>query len=181
MASFRKGPLFIGVAVALALWTLPMVADSGKPSDNGFHLDIGADKSADARDVGLPYYPGAWMRKEKDDDDAAAHIWAFAGAFGFKLAVAKLGSNDGKGHVADFYRRELARYGQVLDCSRAPRLEPRHDDHSDKLDCRDDNPGQGEIELKAGSKYEQHVVDIKPEGRGVAIDLVYVSLKGVKD
>ena len=180
MTTFRKGSLLIGASVALALWTLPMAADSGKPSDSGFHLDIGADKSADARDVGLPYYPGAWARKDNKDDDSAVNMWAFAGAFGFKLAIAKLGSNDPQGHIADFYRRELARYGQVLDCSRTPRLETRHD-NDDKLDCHDDHPAAGEVELKAGSKYEQHVVDIKPAGKGSDIDLVYVSLKGIHD
>lgn len=182
MTMLRSFSVLIGGVVALALWSLPMAADSwtDKPSDNGFHLDIGADKSVDARAVGLPYFPGSWPRKDNKDDDSAAHIWAMAGAFGFKLAVAKLAANADAPRVADFYRRELARYGKVIDCSRPGRLEMQHD-HDDGLDCHDDHPQPGEIELKAGDKYDQHIADIKPMGRGVSIDLVYVSLKGVQD
>jgi len=174
--SSRVAAMLGGAALALALTALPMMAGDG---DGGFHLDFGINKDVNARNLGLPMYPGSWPRKDKDDDDSAAHIWAMAGLFGFKLAVMKLGTHDDPGRVAMFYRNALSHYGAVIDCSKGSAMMGHHEpESSHRLDCHDDHPKPGEIELKAGFKDDMHVVDVKPNGHGSDIDLVYVSLKG---
>jgi hypothetical protein len=37
--------------------------------------------------------------------------------FGFKLAVMKMESNDAPEKIAEFYKKALAKYGAVLNCS----------------------------------------------------------------
>jgi len=85
------------------------------------------------------------------------------GAFGFKLVVLKLESGDAPKKVAAFYRKALAKYGPVLDCSNPPAT-PAGKDHAATLTCGDDKPDPGGQLFKAGSKEKQHLVSVKPSG-----------------
>jgi len=144
-----------------------------------FNLSIGASKTADARDVGLPIYPGARPHKDDADDDSAAHVWALFGDAGFKLTVVKLESGDSPGRIAPFYRQALARYGKVLDCSGGSLKAYSNGKNSSwQIECDDDHGKPGEVVLKAGTKGDQHIVDIKPNGSGGIIDLVHVEVRG---
>jgi hypothetical protein len=180
MQTLEFGKSILGAAIATGLLSLPIAAQAG---DNGknhdFNLSIGAGKSADARDVGLPTYPGARPHKDNADDDSAAHIWAVAGPFGLKVAVLKLESNDPPDKVAAFYRPALAKYGALLDCSANWHADGKH--ASGELNCDSDSSSRGEIVFKAGKDMDQHVVAIKPNGQGSIIDLVYVRLEGFGD
>jgi len=131
---------------------------------------------ASAKDVGLPIYPGARPRKEKEDDSTSAKFGLWGSSFAFKLAVLKLQSSDSPEKVAAFYKKALARYGTVLDCSVASSQSGDSEENapSKKLTCKDDKPKPGEIELKAGTKEKQHVVGIEPNGNGTVFELVYV-------
>ena len=168
--------ILFGATIA-ALLCLPLSAQAGDDGKTrNFNLNIGSSKTADARDVGLPFYPGARPHKDNADDDSAAHIWASAGQFGLKVAVVKLESDDPPGKVAAFYRPALSRYGALLDCSAGWHANGRN--ASGELDCSGDNPGHGELVLKAGKTSDLHVVDVKPNGHGSIVDLVYVRLDG---
>jgi len=131
---------------------------------------------ASAKDVGLPIYPGARPHKEKDDDSTSAKFGLWGGAFGFKLALVKLESSDSPQKVAAFYKKALAKYGTVLDCSTASSQTSDKDESesSKKLTCEDDKPKPGEMEFKAGTKEKQHIVGIEPNGTGTVFQLVYV-------
>ncbi|MGO9306443.1 MAG: hypothetical protein ACLP3R_22530, partial [Candidatus Korobacteraceae bacterium] len=122
---------------------------------------IVASKRAGAKDVGLPLYPGAREHKDKSEDSPAVKFGLWGGNSGFKLAVVKLESNDGSERVAAFYRKALAKYGKVLECGGSSKVTVGN---NDELGCEDDQPGSGEIVLKAGTKQEQHVVGIKSSG-----------------
>ena len=166
--------------LALLAAAVPAAAqgkNDGKSHD--FNLSIGASKTVDAKDVGLPIYPGARPHKDDADDESAAHIWALFGDAGFKLAVVKLESQDSPGRIAPFYRQALARYGKVLDCSGGSvKAHGNGENSSWQIECDDDHGRPGELVLKAGAKGDQHIVDIKPNGGGSIIDLVHVDVRG---
>jgi len=175
---FRAAVALVGLGALIV--SLPIAAQAGKHDD--WNLSIGANKTVDAKDIGLPIYPGATPHKDKDDDESSAHVWALLGDAGFKLAVVKLESQDAPGKIAPFYRQALARYGDVLDCSAGSFKARGNDKNSSwQLDCDDDHGKPGEIVFKAGSKGDQHVVGIKPNGHGSEIDLVHVQVRGFGD
>jgi len=131
---------------------------------------------ASAKDVGLPIYPGARPHREKDGDSTSAKFGLWGSSFAFKLAVVKLESNDPPQKVAAFYKKALARYGTVLDCSVASSQSGDKDknESSRKLTCEDDKPDPGKMAFKSGTKEKQHVVGIEPNGSGSLFQLVYV-------
>jgi hypothetical protein len=164
---------------------LPLVAQDRKESsgqqssgDNdsvGFNLG----KNASAKDVGLPIYPGARRHKEDANDSSAVNMGLWGGSTGFKLFVLKMESTDAPEKVASFYRKALAQYGPVLDCSSASSVGNAHDDKSSKkLTCEGEKPKPGEISLKTGSKAKEHAVGIEPSGSGTVFELVYIETKG---
>jgi hypothetical protein len=138
------------------------------------------NKQATAKDVGLPVYPGAKPHKDEKDDSASVKMGLWGGSFGFKLAVMKMDSNDAPEKIADFYKKALAKYGPVLNCSDASARTKANEDHksSSQLDCGDDKPEQGGLMFKAGTKEKQHIVGIQPSGNGTLFQLVYVESPG---
>ena len=148
-------------------------------------LHVGSD--ADARKAGLPLYPGARLRHDKEDSDAV-NLGLLTEAFGMKLVVAKYESDDAPGKVIDYYRERLKKYGKVLECHTREHGGDAHadiddDKHSDSqtkdLKCDGDNTGPV-TELKVGTEDNQHVVAIEPrDGRsGSIFALVYVYTRG---
>ena len=131
---------------------------------------------AGAKDVGLPVYPGARPRKDKDSENPSAKFGLWGSSFAFKLAVVKLESNDSPQKVAAFYKKALAKYGTVLDCSDASSQIGQKDENesSKKLTCEGDKPDPGNMTFKSGTKDKQHVVGIEPNGSGSVFQLVYV-------
>jgi hypothetical protein len=146
---------------------------------------LGAD--ADARKAGLPLYPGARLRREKENSDRV-NIGVLTEAFGFKLVVANYESDDDPGKVIDFYRDKLKQYGKVLEChSRKHGGDVDFDDDdknddakgSKELKCDGDNTGPV-TELKVGREGNQRVVAIEAnQGRsGSTFAVVYVHAHG---
>ena len=171
--------------VVMLLAALPLAALAQKDSnaqqsssDNdsiGFNLG----KNASAKDVGLPIYPGARRHQDDANDSSALNMGFSGGSTGFKLFVLKMDSTDAPEKVAAFYRKALAKYGTVLDCSNASAATAATDDKSSKkLTCDDEKPKPNEISLKAGTKEKQHAVGVEPNGTGSTFQLVYIEMKG---
>ena len=189
-ASARLCGLSCAVGIAMLglvfLADLPLRAqerkDSGKGDSEMGRNSIGfiASKEANAKDVGLPLYPGARPHKDASGDSAAARLGLWGGNSGFKLAVLKLESDDAPEKVAAFYRKALAKYGKVLDCrdssitvgEKAKRSSPN------ELGCDEDQSDKGEQVLKAGTKEEQHLVGVKTSKGLTVFQLVYVEVRG---
>ncbi len=175
-------PFGVVILGLIFLAALPLGAQDKKGSgktdsdmdQEGF--GIVASKRAGAKDVGLPLYPGAREHKDKSEDSPAVKFGLWGGNSGFKLAVLKLESNDGPEKVAAFYRKALAKYGKVLDCRGSSKVTTGDNkgSSSDELGCDEDQPENGELVLKAGTKQEQHVVGIKSGGGLTLFQLVYV-------
>jgi len=146
-------------------------------------MHMGSD--ADARETGLPAYPGARLRKH-DDDRNSANLALFTSAFGFKLVVVNYDSDAAPSKIIAYYRGKLKKYGKVLECriSKHGGDVSTHadDDDSNKskeLTCDGDNRGDV-IELKVGTEDNQHIVAIEPaeSGTGSTFAIVYVYTRG---
>jgi hypothetical protein len=137
-------------------------------------------KQATSREVGLPLFPGAKPHKDEKEDSPSVQMGIWGSTFGFKLAVMKLESNDAPEKIAEFYKKALAKYGTVLNCS-DPSQRPSAKDSmgsSDKLECGDDKPEKGGFLFKAGTKEKQHLVGIQSSGQGSLFQLVYLEARG---
>ncbi len=143
---------------------------------------IHVSKDADVADVGLPVYPGA-RKKEKDErgHEGNANVNISAGVFGLRVIAVEYVSDDPPEKLVRYYKDQLKKFGGVLEC---------HTSHhggeavanrggSDELKCEGDNTGKV-VELKVGTKQNQHMVSIEPaeSGKGTDFGLVYVQMRG---
>jgi hypothetical protein len=188
----------LAVAFGVAISIPGVAAQSQKPANNqneSFDVrssigdaHLGAD--ADARKAGLPLYPGARLRRDKEnkENNDAVNIGVLTEAFGFKLVVANYESDDDPGKVIDFYRDKLKRYGKVLEChsmKHGDDVDFGGDDKDDdskgskELKCDGDNTGPV-TELKVGREDNQRVVAVEAnQGRkGSTFAVVYVHARG---
>jgi hypothetical protein len=167
--------VFIG-ALCLTLAVAAFPAAAQDENGKGAGVYVGAD--ANAKDVGLPIYPGARPHKDKDNDTPATKLGLWGGSFAFKIAVIKMESNDSPDKIAAFYRKALAKYGPVLDCTNSSTSSSDKDksESSKKLECGDDKPDAGGMLFKSGTKEKQHIVGVQPNGTGAVFQLVYVQV-----
>ncbi len=166
---------------SLALCPLALMAFCFLPSPSfaqdqkGAGITMAAD--ADAKDVGLPLYPGSRRHKDKDDDSPGANFGLWGGGSGFKLAVLKMESDDSPDRIADYYKKKLSKFGKVLDCSHASPANAGSDkdDNSKQLTCADDKPDKGGLLFKSGTKADQHLVAIQAAPHGSLFQLVHLA------
>lgn len=141
----------------------------------GFQLKV--TDEASAADVGLPEYPGAKPYKDPGESNSGGNFGLSAGSFGVKVAAAELESSDRPEKVAAFYKKALAKYGDVLECtdgeSKASTAESE-----DTLTCDADDPGDHDVVYKVGVKDHQRIVAIKSHGNGTQFSLVHVDVRG---
>ena len=159
---------------------IALAAQDKKELQNQGDAGLVVSAHATAKEVGLSIYPGARPHKDEGDDSQAAQLGLWGNSFGFKLVVLKMESDDAPDKIATYYRKELARYGKVLDCSNASASpdEKEKSKSSRELTCDDDKPEKGGQVYKAGTKEKQHVVGIQPNGKGTLFQLVYVLARG---
>jgi hypothetical protein len=179
--------LLAGVAVGTFLF-LGGCSVNVKKEDNGqdkqvdINTPVGGihvSKQADVADVGLVVYPGARL-KESDSDggDKSANVNISGFGYGLKVVALEYESDDAAAKVLAFYREQLKKYGNVLEChtSRGNWNVNAGKKGSDELTC--DGTGGNEIELKVGKQSDQHIVAVEPEGKGSSFSLVYVRTHG---
>lgn len=145
---------------------------------------IHVSKDADIRDVGLPVYPGA-RKKEKDEEgqEKSANVRLSSGLFGLKVVAIEYLSDDPPAKLIAYYKDQLKKYGGVTEChtnTRGGDVNLKTDSNdSNQLKCEGDNSGKI-VELKAGTKQNQHLVSIEAGegGKGSDFGLVYIQLRG---
>jgi hypothetical protein len=153
----------------------------------GLHVS----KGADVRDTGLPVYPGARPKPNNKDDDGnanSANVHISSSLFGLKVVAIEYLSDDSPEKLIVYYKDQLKKYGSVLEChtdkSHAGASVDADDDSKESrlLKCEGDNEGKV-VELKVGTRQNQHIVSIKPadSGKGSDFGLVYVQVRGGKD
>lgn len=156
-------------------------------------MSIKTDEKSVEGGTGLPVYPGAVLDRSKDKDghhDGAADINMSFGSFQFRVKAVSYISQDSSDKVLAFYRKEMGKFGTVIQCSgHQPVGTPTQT--PDGLNCSDDdekNHGKakfnvgddfsGKSELKAGSKQHQHIVSIDSKDNGTKFGLVALDLPG---
>jgi len=179
---------YLTATLAVAILSLPAWAQQSNTEDKPFDVrssvgDMHVGKDADAKKAGLPLYPGARPKVEKDNDPLNFGI--LTESFGLKVVVAKYESEDSPDKVVSYYRDKLKKYGKVLEC--------HSEKHSGDVDVHDDDKdskGSKELkceeksgpvtELKVGTEDDQHVVAVEPRdsGKGSTFALVYVHTQG---
>jgi len=145
-----------------------------------------------AADTGLAAYPGA--APIKDDDENSAHVAMNFPGFKMNVLAAKYQSADARPKVLDFYRKELARYGKVIECeaSHGGNLNIGKSSNGKDLDrpvdcsngdghggvhinVNDKNAADnGSITLKVGKQGDQHDVSVETKDGKTVINLVRV-------
>jgi hypothetical protein len=142
---------------------------------------IHVSKDVDVADTGLKVYPGARLKqKDSDGEDKSANVNISGFGFGLKVVALEYQSNDAPTKLIAFYKDQLKKYGDVLVCRSSGHFDVDTDvkdsDHSHALTCKD-NSGDN-IELKVGTKENQHIVAVEPDGAGSTFSLVYVHTHG---
>jgi hypothetical protein len=145
--------------------------------------NLKVDTSDEATDNGIPVYPGAKPRPAGNDGDHHRANVNIGGAnFGLKVIAAEFVTPDSPEKVKAFYAEKLQKFGDVLECK-------GHSSHGDdsvgdvnighgdeKLNCGDSH-GSG-WELKVGTRNNQRIVAIEPDGSGTRFGTVLVQMHG---
>ncbi|MGH9513645.1 MAG: hypothetical protein ACRD2U_16060 [Terriglobales bacterium] len=145
---------------------------------------IHVSNDADVRDTGLPVYPGARLKsKDEDGDQKSANVDISGFGFGMKVVAIEYTSGDPPAKLIAFYQEQLKKYGNVLQCHMSGHFNynRRGDEKgSNELKCEGDNSGKN-VELKAGTEDNQHIVSVESNGSGSSFALVYVRTHGKED
>ena len=142
---------------------------------------IHVSKEASAADVGLTVYPGARLKqKDSNGDDKSANVNISGFGYGLKVVAMEYQSDDPPAKLVTFYQDQLKKYGKVLECHTSHlKLDAdiKDSDHgSHELTC--EQSGGSTVELKVGTKENQHIVSVEPDGKGSSFSLVYVRTHG---
>jgi hypothetical protein len=187
--------LQLASTLALALATLsalflPACSVNVKKEQNGQDKQVDIDtpvggihvsKDANVADVGLTVYPGARLKQDNHDgNDKSANVNISSFGFGLKVVALEYQSNDSPDKLIAYYKDQLKKYGKVLECHtshfevNSDIKDSDHDSH--ELTCEQSHGD--DVELKVGSKENQHIVAVEPDGKGSSFSLVYVRTHG---
>jgi hypothetical protein len=142
---------------------------------------VHVSKQADISDIGLAVYPGSRVKdKDSDGSDKSANVNISGFGYGIKVVALEYESDDSPAKVLSFYKDQLKKYGSVLECHTSGlNLNMKvgsHSSDSSELTCEGEYGSN--VELKVGRKDDQHIVAVKPEGKGSSFSLVYVRTHG---
>ena len=133
-----------------------------------------AHDQATAADVGLPAYPGARPYRENSETQSSANLGFSSPAFGIELVVASFATNDQPERVAEFYRKALSRYGDVVNCS-DPANRKSAKNRDDDLSC--DSSDAKKIVYKVGTKKNLHIVSVETVDECTRYSMVYIRVR----
>jgi len=147
-------------------------------------MKVKTNDNVDTSSIGLSAYPGAVPLKDTDkDDDHSADINMSFGDFHLGVKAAGFQTSDPPEKVIAFYRKDLARYGDVIECKGdSPVGTPTRtsqgltcgDQHKANIDLN--SHSHPDFELRTGSETRQHIVSIEAKNGGTCIGLVQLNL-----
>jgi len=187
----RASPVRRLLLAVLAGFLLPACSVNVKKEPNGQDKQVDiktlvggihVSNEADVADVGLALYPGARPKqKDSSGDDKSANVNISGFGYGIKVVALQYESNDSPSQLVAFYKDQLKKYGSVLECRTSKHLDldmriPKSGREPHELTC--DSTSGHNIELKVGTKENQHIVAVEPEGKGSSFSLVYVRTHG---
>ncbi|HUA92339.1 MAG TPA: hypothetical protein VL991_07210 [Terracidiphilus sp.] len=183
--------LLAGLAVAASLAGCRVHVEKGNNGeDKNVQVDtpfggvhVNTDQTT-AADLGLPVYPGAQLVRG-DDSHKSADVHVGFGEWELRVRAVSYATPDKRDDVVAFYKKALGRYGDVIVCqNNEPVGSPTAT--SEGLTCSDDkkinvnsgdyHSGEGDFELKAGSRRHQHVVGFENKTKGNETHFALVAL-----
>jgi hypothetical protein len=146
--------------------------------------DLHVSEQADIRDAGLSVYPGA-TPAPKDNHEEGGNVNLALPGFQLKVVAGEFFSDDAPDKIVAYYDKELQKFGKPIQCrgsySNGGNVESHGKDELEKpVTCDKTESGDG-LELKVGTKGNQHLVAVKPNSKGTRFALVYVRLHTGKD
>jgi len=140
---------------------------------------IHVSNDADVSDTGLAVYPGAHLKqKDSNGDDKNANVDISGFGYGLKVVALEYESGDSPERLIGFYKDQLKKYGDVLECHTSSRLDVNMNlsdkTHADSHALTCESGSGNHVELKVGTRENQHIVAVEPEGKGSNFSLVYV-------
>ncbi|MBZ5648256.1 MAG: hypothetical protein LAN37_13665 [Acidobacteriia bacterium] len=188
MKTVTKRSLLFAIPVLFASLFLPgcNIRNTNSDEKTGKKVDIQSplgslhvetDEHVKVHDTGLPVYPGARPAPpDAEHDSQSANIsMGFAG-FGLKVVAAKYESDDAPEKLIEFYRKALTKYGAVTECRGNIDLHVGKD--GKKIGCSSSSSDQDKTELGAGDESAQHMVSVRPKGKGTQFGLIYLQTRG---
>lgn len=192
----RMVPMMV-VALACGLALGCTVKHDGRDGDEPKNVDIKSPlgglkvRTSDvkAEDTGIAVYPNAKLVPTTEKDENQANVNIDTPWFGLKVVALKYESEDSPQKVWDFYKKDMARYGRVLECKPGSPDNEAKATGKDELTCDDRDSkkkrpnihaGDGD-ELKVGTEGKQRIVAIKPQGKGTEITMVYVNTRAERE
>jgi hypothetical protein len=190
--SYRSGLLTLSTAsLALAVLAGCSISTSkdksGKDKDVDIRTPLGSisvhQGASDAKETGLSAYPGAQLKTDFDEHEGSANVNISSPFFGLKVVAVKYQSNDAPDKVLAFYKKDMAKYGKVLDCTGGFNMGFRRHQQDAEVTCNDGGGSDRRYreELKVGTQNNQRIVAIKPNGDGSEFALVYVRASDEKN
>lgn len=143
--------------------------------------------NVDARDTGLKVYPNSRLKPgENNEDKDKANVNINTPFFNLKVVAVTYLTDDPPDKVLAFYRDDIKRFGNTVECKDTGSREKKKDNHelSAPVSCEGSDIHvktggdklESAIELKAGTNGNQRVVAVKPDGNGSEFSLVYVRM-----
>ena len=178
----------ITAAALAALVVLPAcsihVKDKDKEGEKRVDIttpmgDIHVNEQADVRDTGLSLYTGARPAPKDDGSDKkSANVNISGPGFALKVVAAEFESDDAPDKIIGYYNKELQRFGKPIEChgrwnGGGVNVGDHKRESSKPVTCNDQGSGDS-VELKVGTEDNQHIVAVKPNGKGTHFALVYV-------
>jgi hypothetical protein len=148
--------------------------------------DIHVNEQPDVRETGLTLYAGAKPApKDSGDDKKSANVNISGPGFALKVVAAEFESDDAPDKVIAYYNKELQRFGKPIECHGRwtggdVNAEFHKKEGAKPVSCREGESGNS-VELKVGTEENQHIVAVKPDGKGTRFALVYVRTHSGKD
>ena len=147
-------------------------------------MQVKTDNKGDSSAIGITTYPGAALIKGNSEksDGGSADINMNFGSFHLGVKAASYQTSDPQSKVEAFYRKDLARYGDVIACrDNSPVGQPTRTSqgltcdskHGNHIHEDDSNSG---LELRTGSEQHQHIVGIEAKDGGTKIGMVSLDL-----
>jgi len=188
MGRTKLGAWVLGFVTMAALLTACSINVKKEKNGEDKQVDINTlmggihvSKDVSPEDVGIAIYPGAHLKqKDFNGENKSANVNISGFGYGLRVVALEYESDDSPAKVVDYYKDQLKRYGNVLVC---------HTSHLDvNTDIKDREQSSHEltcegetgvnIELKVGTKENQHIVAVEPAGKGSSFSLVYVRMHG---
>ena len=143
-------------------------------------MKVKTNTAVAASDIGLPVYPGSTIVKNEKDVGAVDLDLSFRD-FHIRAKGATYRTSDSPEKVKAYYRKELAHYGDVIECSGSQAVGTLSKTR-EGLGCDDngfaasDTTKHPDLELRAGGKTHQHIVAVEKESEGTKFGLAALDL-----